>query len=318
MPASSDSADSLRLVFAGTPAFAVPAFEALLASRHRVIAVYCQPDQPAGRGRRLKPCPIKRRAQAAKLPLHQPLRLADSVEVAVLGRLAPDLMVVVAFGQILSQQVLDTPRLGCINLHASLLPRWRGAAPIQRALLAGDTQTGVCVMQLEAGLDSGPVYACQRQSIERDMTAGELHDRLARAGATLLKTAVDELAAGRARPKPQASTGVTYANKVHKDEAIIDWTGSAARIERQVLAFNPWPVAQTKWGGASLRIWRARAMEAVDDAKPGTVLSASPDGIRVACGKGVLSLLEVQLPGGRPLQAADFIHGHSLAGAVLG
>lgn len=307
----------LRIVFAGTPEFALPPLEALLESSHEVIAVYCQPDKPAGRGRRLTACPVKLRAQAAGIPLHQPQRLRDPAEIEALASLEPDLMVVVAFGQILPPRVLATPGLGCVNLHASLLPRWRGAAPIQRALLAGDTETGVCIMQLDAGLDTGPVHACRRQSIESGTTAGELHEQLSRVGAALLATVVDELANGRAQAHPQSSSGITYATKIDKREATIDWADSAAQIERQVLAFNPWPVAQTRWNGRSLRIWRARAAELGSNSKPGTVLSQSADGIHVACGEGAITLLEVQLPGGRPLGVAEFLHGHSLAGAVL-
>jgi len=312
----SDADASLRIVFAGSPEFAVPALDALLGGRHQLLAAYCQPDRPAGRGRRLTACPVKRRAQAAGVPVRQPERLRGSEACGSLAALQPDLLVVVAYGQILARTVLETPRLGCINLHPSLLPRWRGAAPIQRAMLAGDRETGVCVMRLEEGLDSGPVYACQALAIESGMTAGELQERLACRGAALLGQTVDALAAGSATARPQSTEGITYAAKIDKREAEIDWSRPAVEIERQVLAFNPWPVAYSRWGERILRIWRARA--AAGGGPPGQVLAQSAAGIDVGCGHGLLRISELQLPGGRRLDAAAFLNGHSLAAAQLG
>jgi methionyl-tRNA formyltransferase len=306
----------MRVVFAGTPDFSVPVLQAILDSGHAVVGVYSQPDRPAGRGRKLKPGPVKQLALQYGLPVFQPAGLKDAAEQQALARLEPDLMVVVAYGLLLPQTVLDIPRRGCVNLHASILPRWRGAAPIQRAILAGDRETGVSLMQMEAGLDSGPVLAEVRTPIAADETGGSLHDRLSQLAAGLLARHLDDLDAGRLEPRPQDESRVTYAHKLDKREAAIDWAGDAVQLERQVRAFNPWPVAQAHYRGQALRIWRARAVEG-PEGRAGTVVAFGPQGIDVACGQGCLRLLEVQLPGGKRLDAADFLNARSVDGAVL-
>lgn len=310
---------SIRILFAGTPQFAVPALDALAISGHSVVGVYTQPDRPAGRGRQLQPSPVKRRAQALGLPVFQPERLKDPATQDQLAQLAPDLMVVIAYGLLLPQAALALPRLGCVNLHASLLPRWRGAAPIQRAILAGDGETGITLMQMEAGLDTGPMLLRRPCPIGSAETAGELHDRLARLAAEVLAEALPDLVAGRLSAEPQPAEGVTYAAKLEKTEAWIDWQQPAVAIDRQIRAFNPWPVAQTRLGGAVLRIWRARPdPEVTETAIPGTVVQADRDGVAVATGAGRLWLDQVQLPGGRPLVATALTHGRALRGACLG
>ena len=307
-----------RIVFAGTPEFAVPSLQALLAAGYPLSAVYTQPDRPAGRGRQLRPSPVKSCALESGLAIYQPRTLRDSATQAELAQLNPDLMVVVAYGLILPRAVLNIPRLGCINIHASLLPRWRGAAPIQRALLAGDQESGVCIMQMEEGLDTGPVLARAVCPIDSAMTSGELHDKLALLGAEALLQCLPDLAAGHLKPQIQEHTLATYAAKLDKSEAMLDWSQAADYLERQVRAFNPWPVAQTRVGDRVLRIWQAQAESGETEATPGYVLSTGRDGVRVATGSGVLRLLQLQWPGKRVLAAADFINAHSLTGRMLG
>jgi methionyl-tRNA formyltransferase len=310
----------LRIVFAGTPEFAVPPLEALHAAGHEIVAVYTQPDRPAGRGQSLTASPVKRRALELGLPVEQPatLKVADAVER--LRERAPDLMVVVAYGLILPQAVLDVPRLGCWNIHASLLPRWRGAAPIQRAILAGDDITGITIMQMDAGLDTGPMLLVREVPIGSGESGGELHDRLSRVGAEAIVAAVSEWQAGRITPRPQPAEGASYAAKLRKEEARIDWSQAAAVIARQVRAFNPWPVAETTWDGRQLRIWRAEPAPgaASAGAVPGTVLESAAGRIVVATGDGALTLLQVQVAGRRALSAAEFLNAQSLAGTRLG
>ena len=310
----------LRIIFAGTPDFSVPCLQALRDAGHEVVAVYTQPDRPAGRGRKLTPGPIKEAATALGLPLFQPPTLRDPAAIATLRELGADLMVVVAYGLLLPPAVLETPRLGCVNVHASVLPRWRGAAPIQRAILAGDTQSGVAIMRMEAGLDTGPVYAVRTVAIGPRMTAGELHDVLAEEGATALLAVLEDIGTGTARPTPQLAAGVTYAARIDKSEAHIDWGMSAAGIDRQVRAFNPWPIAQTRFQGEQLRVLRAHPATATERVRavPGTVLGVDSAGLAVACGEGVLTLEIVQRPGRRPVSAFDFALAASLEGVVLG
>jgi len=311
----------LRIVFAGTPEFAVPALEALQAAGHEIAAVYTQPDRPAGRGQALTASPVKRRALELGLPVEQPSSLKSAEAVARLAGQRIDLMVVVAYGLILPQAVLDVPRLGCWNIHASLLPRWRGAAPIQRAILAGDVETGVTIMQMDAGLDTGPMLLVRPATIGARDQAGDLHDRLSALGAEAIVAAIDEWHAGLLVPQPQPPDGATYASKIRKEEARIDWTHSAVAVDRLVRAFNPWPVAETLWAGRQLRVWQAEPEPAAASgpaAEAGTVLEAADGRIVVATGEGNLRLVRVQLAGRRAMTAAEFLNAHSLTGARLG
>ena len=309
--------EKLRIVFAGTPDFSVPPLKALLDSGHELLAVYTQPDRPAGRGRKLTPSPVKSVALEQGIPVHQPASLRDPAAVAGLAALEPDLMIVVAYGLLLPVEVLEIPRLGCINIHASILPRWRGAAPIQRAIEAGDSETGVSIMRMEEGLDTGPVYLVKRTPITAEDTGGSLHDRLAQLGAEALMEALPGIASGSLEPVPQDDSEATYASKLDKKEAAIDWRRSARQIERQVRAFNPWPVAHTRYENANLRIWEAHAIDGLA-AEPGTVMSATRDGVDVATGEGLLRITRLQMPGKRAMEAADFINAHAIQGVVLG
>jgi methionyl-tRNA formyltransferase len=308
----------MKIVFAGTPEFSLPVLETLLHSQHPLVAVYTQPDRPAGRGRRTRFSPVKQLALANDIPVCQPVSLRSNAAQEEIAAWRADLMVVVAYGLILPPAVLALPPLGCINVHASLLPRWRGAAPIQRAILAGDSETGVTLMQMEAGLDTGPILASARSPIPADMTGGQLHDRLAEIGAQLLRDNLERIAHGELEPQPQDDSLATYADKLDKHEALIDWSRSAKEIGRKVRAFNPWPVAETRYAGKQLRIWEAQPLDAKGNHSPGRVLAAGKPGIDIACGEGVLRLLRVQLPGARALAAADFVNAHALEGVTLG
>jgi methionyl-tRNA formyltransferase len=313
--------DSARLVFAGTPEFAAAHLQALVDAGQRPLAVYTQPDRPAGRGQKLNPSPVKALARAHGIPVEQPESLKTPEAQQTLRTYAPDLLIVVAYGLLLPPAVLAIPRLDCVNVHASLLPRWRGAAPIQRALLAGDAETGVALMQMEAGLDTGPVLALSRLQITPEDTGGRLHDRLAAAGSALLVQELPALLAGRLKPVPQPEQGITYAHKLDKAEATIDWGRSAAAIERQVRAFNPWPVAQTSVNGQTLRIWRASALAEHGGAEPGQILASNPGALRIACGEGVLAVQEVQLAGGKRLAVRELLNARQAlfaAGSRLG
>ncbi|WP_368563203.1 methionyl-tRNA formyltransferase [Pseudoxanthomonas sp. UTMC 1351] len=298
----------MRIVFAGTPAFAVPSLCAAHA-RNEVVAVYTQPDRPAGRGRGLTASPVKLEAAQRGIPVLQPVSLKRASSQETLRQLAPDLIVVVAYGLILPQAVLDIPRYGCWNVHASLLPRWRGAAPIQRAIEAGDTETGVCLMQMEAGLDTGPVLLSQRTAIGAEETGGQLHDRLAEMGAAVLSDGLGLLRAGiRPVPQPQPEDGVAYAHKLDKAEARLDWSQPAPVLARKVRAFEPWPVAEAVVAGERLRIHGAVALEQAHTADPGTLLTASKHGLDIACGEGVLRLRVIQREGGKAITAADYLN----------
>ncbi len=312
--------EPLRIAFAGTPEFALPALDALAASAHRLVGVLTQPDRPAGRGRALRASPIKQRAHALALPVSQPQRLAGASDLADLREWRPELLVVVAYGLLLPPAVLEWPRLGCLNIHASLLPRWRGAAPIQRAILAGDTESGVSIMQLETGLDTGPVYAQQSVSIGPEMTSAQLQSLLAPEGARLLMEVIAARVEGRARPSAQPTEGITYAHKLDKGDALIDWSGRAQQIARQVRGCNPWPVAQTLLNGESLKIWQARAHPAVQEVPvaPGTVLCLEEGRLLVACGEGQLGIERLQRAGRRVVSAADFTHAQPIAGLRFG
>jgi methionyl-tRNA formyltransferase len=299
----------LRIVFAGTPEFAVPCLEACHASGAQVVAVYTQPDRPAGRGRKLAQSPVKQAAWAAGLPLEQPESLKSAEAQATLAAFAPDLMVVVAYGLILPRKVLAIPRLGCWNVHASLLPRWRGAAPIQRAILAGDAESGVDLMRMEAGLDTGPVLLERRTAIGPDDTGGTLHDRLSVLGAEALAEGLRRTLAGEAlAATPQPAEGVTYAHKLDKAEAQLDFARPAVELERTVRAFDPWPVAEGAIAGERVRIWAARALERDHGTAPGSVLAANREGIELACGDGVLRITALQRSGGKRISAADYLN----------
>ena len=310
----------LRIAFAGTPAFALPALDALAASPWQLVGVLTQPDRPAGRGRELSASPVKQRALALGLPVAQPARLRSPDEQQLLRDFAPELLVVVAYGLILPPAVLAIPRLGCLNIHGSLLPRWRGAAPVQRAVLAGDAQTGVAIMQMEAGLDTGPVYAQRAVPIGAQANSGELSEQLAQLGAQLLVEVIVSLLAGSARAVAQPAEGVTYAHKLEKREGQVDWTRPAAQIARQVRGCNPWPVAETQLNGAQLRLWRAQEASgtAPPAVAPGTVLGLLGDALLVACGSGVLAISELQPAGKRRMAATEFARARPLAGVRLG
>ena len=307
----------LRLVFAGTPEFALPCLEACFAAPVDVVAVYTQPDRPAGRGRKLLASPVKQRALAAGIAVEQPSTLKDTDAQKRLADYAPDLMIVVAYGLILPRRVLAIPRLGCWNVHASLLPRWRGAAPIQRAILAGDNETGVDLMQMEAGLDTGPILIERRTPIADDETGGTLHDRLAALGADALAEGIARIAGGENIPaRAQEEAGIAYAHKIEKSEARLDWNEPALALERKVRAFNPWPVAEAELGGERLRIWSARVLDGNADASPGTIVVDGRDALDVATGNGVLRIVEVQREGGRRMSVRDWQNARRERGAA--
>ncbi|KTT40336.1 methionyl-tRNA formyltransferase [Pseudomonas oryzihabitans] len=310
---------SLRLVFAGTPEFAAVHLQALIDSGYPIAAVYTQPDRPAGRGQKLAMSPVKQLALAHGIPVEQPPTLRDPAAQATLAALEPDLLVVVAYGLILPQAVLDIPRLGCINSHASLLPRWRGAAPIQRALEAGDAESGVTVMRMEAGLDTGPMLSKVATVLTAEDTGGSLHDRLAALGAAAVVAALPGLADGSLHGEVQNDDLATYAHKLNKDEARLDWGRPAAELERRIRAFDPWPLCHTALAGEPLKVWSAELAEG--HGVPGMVLDADRSGLLIACGEGALRLTRLQLPGGKPLAFADLYNARRerfAPGQVLG
>ena len=309
----------MKLVFAGTPDFAVPPLEALIRSDHEMVAVYSQPDRPAGRGKKLRASAVKQVALQAGLPVQQPPTFKAPAAQQALAQLQPDLMIVAAYGLILPPAVLTIPTYGCINVHASLLPRWRGAAPIQRAILAADKSTGITIMQMVEGLDTGDMLRREETLIASNDTGSSLHDRLARLGATSLMAALSDLEAGEITAVTQDDALATYASKIEKMEANIDWQMSAAEIERKVRAFNAWPVAQTHCSFGVLRIWQASAVTHDPVAPAGTVLAEDKrQGVLVQAGDGAVWLQTIQLPGKKPIHSRDFLNGRSLAAETLG
>ncbi len=297
---------SLKIIFAGTPAFAAVALEALVHSDHQVVAVYTQPDRPSGRGLKVTPSPVKESALLYQLPVYQPTTLKSSYEEERLTDFHADVMVVAAYAMLLPAAVLRIPRLGCINIHPSLLPRWRGAAPIQRTLFAGDTITGVSIMQMDQGLDTGPVLLQRQYVLDPEETSQTLHDKMARLGADALIETVNLLAQEKIEAKPQDNSLTTYAHKISKEEALIDWMRPAEELACEIRAFNPWPVAYTSWKDQNLRIWKAKVIARDHQSEPRTIVYAGRDGIDIATGAGVLRLLELQLPGGKILSVSDF------------
>ncbi|GGY60980.1 methionyl-tRNA formyltransferase [Marinobacter zhanjiangensis] len=299
----------MRIVFAGTPDFAAVALRALLATDHDIVAVYTQPDRPAGRGRKQQYGPVKQTAVESDIPVYQPESLKDESEQQRLRDLQPDVMVVAAYGLILPRAVLDIPRLGCLNIHASLLPRWRGAAPIHRAIEAGDAETGITIMQMAAGLDTGDMLLKQRTPIHDDDTGGSLHDRLADMGGRAIVEALAALDTRGLDAEPQDESQATYAHKLSKHEAHIDWQASAVDIARKVRAFNPWPGTDVELDGQRVRIHEAFAVDDTTTQPPGTVLTRERAGVDVACGDGILRVTRVQLPGTRAMSVSDLING---------
>ena len=298
-------AGNLRLVFAGTPEFAAVHLNGLIEAGLTPAAVYSQPDRPSGRGKKLTASPVKQLALRAGLPVHQPASLKSGEAQAELAALRPDLLIVVAYGLILPQPVLDIPRLACLNVHASLLPRWRGAAPIQRAIEAGDRETGITIMRMDAGLDTGPMLAARRVAIGPRITAGELHHNLADAGVPLLLEVLANLDGALADARPQDDALATYAPKIEKAEARLDWTCSATALDRKIRAFNPFPVCWTQLDDQRIRIWEAEP--AAGQGVPGTLLAAEDSGLRIACGDGALRLTRLQLAGGKPLPVSALL-----------
>ncbi len=306
-----------KLLFAGTPDFALASLRALVESGHTPVAVLTQPDRPAGRGKKLTASPVKQYALEQSLPVLQPQTLRDPEIVDTLAALQPDLMIVAAYGLLLPQSVLDIPAHGCLNVHASLLPRWRGAAPIQQAILAGDEETGVCLMQMEAGLDTGPVFASRAIRIGDEETAGELHDRLAATGGELLVEHLTDILSGARQAEPQDEARATYAGKIQTADARLDWSEDAATLARKVRAYNPVPGAWFEYGGERIKCWAATTLDSAE-ASAGTVLEAGRSGIDVACGSGSLRLTELQRPGRRRIPAGEVAAQLDLVGQQFG
>ena len=302
---------SFKIIFAGTPDFAASALTALIDSKHEVVAVYTQPDRPAGRGRKLRTSPVKEAALKHDIPVLQPESLKDTAAQETLSAFNADVMIVAAYGLILPQAVLDIPRLGCLNIHASLLPRWRGAAPIQRAIAAGDKKSGITIMLMNAGLDTGDILQLTSCPISNKDTGGDLHDRLAEMGAKAILETLDILDSDKFSATAQDNSQATYAHKIDKSEAIINWQNSATEIERLIRAFNPWPVAFSYIKDKTLRIWQAEVLPENSSLEAGTVVRGDKNGIDISCGEGALRILKLQPSGSKAMDVASFMNGHA-------
>ncbi len=307
----------MNIIYAGTPDFAVPALQALIESEHEVLAVYTQPDRPAGRGRKLQFGPVKQVAVDARIPVEQPLSLKNHEAQNILQSFQADVMVVAAYGLMLPQTVLDMPSYGCLNIHASLLPRWRGAAPIQRAIQAGDAQTGVTIMQMALGLDTGDMLYKTICPITADDTGQTIHDKLAADGAEAILTVLEQIEQKTLSPEKQDEALTCYAHKLSKQEAEIDWSQPARLIDQSIRAFNPWPVAYTLFNGKPLRLFMSSVLDETSRQAAGTVIDESAEGIKIATGEGVVNLTRLQLPGKKAMDVADFLNGHSLLDVKL-
>ncbi|MGO2011825.1 MAG: methionyl-tRNA formyltransferase [Pseudoalteromonas sp.] len=309
----------LRIIFAGTPDFAARHLNALINSEHQVVGVYSQPDRPAGRGKKLKASEVKELALAHDLPVFQPASLKSDEALNELNNLNADIMIVVAYGLLLPKAILDAPRLGCLNVHGSILPRWRGAAPIQRAIWAGDSETGVTIMQMDEGLDTGDMLHISRCPIQSCDTSASLYDKLAELGPSALLKTINKLSAGEITPQQQNDEQANYAKKLSKEEANIDWSMSAVQIERNIRSFNPWPMCFTQMGGQTVKIHQAQVLE--QSGEPGQVLSSDKNGVVVACGKHALCITQLQPQGKKPMAISDFLNGRGdwvTPGTVLG
>ncbi|MEE9302302.1 MAG: methionyl-tRNA formyltransferase [Thiotrichaceae bacterium] len=310
--------NGLRIIYAGTPDFAVPALQALVNSSHQVVAVYTQPDRPAGRGRKIRFGAVKQVAIEHNIPVEQPQSLKEESIQQALQNYQADIMVVAAYGLILPQAVLDIPTYGCLNIHGSLLPRWRGAAPIQRAIQAGDKETGITIMQMAAGLDTGDMLYQSVCSITARDTGQTIHDKLAIQGAEDLLMVLEQLTRRALKPQPQDDSKSSYAHKLSKADARIDWNQSAAEIDRMIRAFNPWPVAFTEYHGKPMKIWMSAIKEHQSAGEPGTVISESKEGIEVSTGQGTLLIQRLQMAGKKAMDVENFLNGHSLSSVRLG
>lgn len=299
---------SLNIVFAGTPEFALPCLDGLARSKHQLRAVYTQPDRPAGRGRKVQTSAVKNWAEAHGIPVFQPLNFKNDESIEALAALKPDVLIVIAYGLILPQKVLDIPKFGCVNVHASLLPRWRGASPIQQAILHGDEQSGVTIMQMDAGMDTGDALCEVSCHIDERDTAGTLHDKLAVLSAEPLLLTLDALATGRACPKPQDSSLATYASKINKEDAAIDWHQTAAQIDQLIRAFNPWPIAYTHAGEEVMRIHQASIQPGTSSKAPGTIVAIDKSGLHVATGQDHIRIERIQFPGGKVISIVDWLN----------